>query len=203
MKTKEIIKNTAHRPWKMPSKKWLFYQEWNDVIFLHWKIDVNFLKKFVPDDLEIDLIENEAWVSIVPFTMQNVRFRNLPSFKPISDFHEVNIRTYVKYNNHAGVYFLSIEAGKAISAFLARNSSYLPYRYSRMKRTHSSFEVRNEKQNDFLSIEFEIDELVGVKNEHDLWLSERYTLFQDHDNQIHEYEVHHIEWPIHQINDGE
>ena len=39
MKIQEILIHKQHRPWKMPSENWSFYQEWNNAIFLHWQGD--------------------------------------------------------------------------------------------------------------------------------------------------------------------
>jgi uncharacterized protein YqjF (DUF2071 family) len=85
------------------------------------------LREFVPTDLEIDLFSGKPWVSVVAFTMNNIRPRYLPPFPPISDFHEINIRTYVTKNNKSGVYFLSIEASKKTSSMVSRLVSRLPY----------------------------------------------------------------------------
>lgn len=112
MTIKEIVNTTEHRPWKMPTESWKFYQEWNNALFLHWLVELSELKKFVPNELEIDLFDGKPWVSVVAFTMEKIRPKNLPSFSPISDFDEINIRTYVKSNNKTGVYFLSIEGDK-------------------------------------------------------------------------------------------
>lgn len=64
MKIKKILEQNAHRPWEIPKDKWRYYQEWNDAIFLHWQVDLKELRKFVPKELEIDLFEGKAWVSI-------------------------------------------------------------------------------------------------------------------------------------------
>ena len=125
MTIKEILNTTEHRPWKLPADSWKFYQEWNDVIFLHYEVDISELKKFVPKELEIDLFKGKPWVSVVAFTMQKIRPKNLPYFPPISDFDEINIRTYVKSNNKTGVYFLSIEGGKFLSCKVAKRISEL------------------------------------------------------------------------------
>lgn len=101
----EILKSTEHRPWKLPNGTWKFYQEWNNAIFLHWQVNLNELRKFVPEQLEIDLFENKPWISLVAFNMENIRPKNMPAFSPISNFHEINIRTYVKFGNKSGVYF--------------------------------------------------------------------------------------------------
>ncbi|WP_237151154.1 DUF2071 domain-containing protein [Pontibacter actiniarum] len=89
-------------------------------------MDYDELVKLVPDDLEIDLFKGKPWVSLVAFTMEKIRSRNLPYFSPVSNFDEINIRTYVKYNNKAGVYFRSIEGGAKISCQVAKSLSELP-----------------------------------------------------------------------------
>ena len=129
MKIKEILNTQNHRSWKMPDEGWKYYQEWNNAIFLHWQVDLEELKKFVPKELEIDLFDGKAWVSLVAFSMEKIRHKNLPYFPPISDFEEINIRTYIKSKRKTGVYFLSIEGGKTISCKLAKAMSELPYRY--------------------------------------------------------------------------
>ena len=95
MRIPEILNTNEHRPWGMPTEKWRFYQEWNNAIFLHWQVELSELKKFVPKELEIDLFDGKPWVSVVAFTMEKIRPKNLPSFPPISNFHFINIRTYV------------------------------------------------------------------------------------------------------------
>ena len=196
----EILNTTEHRPWKIPTENWKFYQEWNNAIFLHWQVELNELKKFVPKELEIDLFEGKPWISLVAFTMEKIRPKNLPSFPPISDFHEINIRTYVKSNNKTGVYFLSIECGKLISCKIAKGISELPYRYSNIKRAKNSYYSENSEFNDQLNIEFTIGKEISEKAELDKWLTERYALFQDSEKSINEFEIHHLEWPINEID---
>ena len=99
MTIKEILNSTAHRPWEIPKESWKYYQEWNRAIFLHWEVELSELQKWVPKELEIDLFEGKAWVSVVAFTMEKIRPKNLPPFSLISNFEEINIRTYVKSNN--------------------------------------------------------------------------------------------------------
>ncbi len=196
MKSKEILNTTDHRPWPIPNKNWKFYQEWNDAIFLHWQVDLSELQKFVPQELEIDVFDGNPWVSVVAFTMENIRPKHLPPFPPISNFHEINIRTYVKSNNKTGVYFLSIEGGTNLSCIIAKALSELPYRFSKMKRTKNQYTSRNSKLDDILNIEFTIGKKVEEKKSIDKWLTERYALFQDSKNHINEFEIHHLEWPI-------
>ncbi len=184
----------------MPTGSWKFYQEWNKAIFLHYQVDLIELKKFVPDELEIDLFEGKPWISVVAFTMERIRPKNLPSFSPISDFDEINIRTYVRSNNKTGVYFLSIEGGKKLACKVAKGISELPYRFSEIKRTHKKYQSKNFKFNDSLDIEFTIGSKLKEKTELDKWLTERYALFQDTNDSINEFEIHHLEWSIDEID---
>ena len=192
---KKILEQNAHRPWEMPKNNWRFYQEWNDAIFLHWQVDLEELKKFVPKELEIDLFEGKPWVSVVAFAMEEIRPRFLPAFAPISNFFEINIRTYVKTKSKTGVYFLSMEGGKDLSCKVAKMISELPYRYSSIQREMEYYRSSNSEFGDTLDIKFKIGPTIQ-KTEIDLWLTERYALFQDSKNYINEYEIHHQEWPI-------
>lgn len=163
MTIREILNTTNHRPWKIPNENWKFYQEWNNAIFLHWQVELSELKKFVPKELEIDLFDGKPWISVVAFTMEKIRPKNLPAFPPISDFDEINIRTYVKSNNKTGVYFLSIEGGKSLSCIVAKGMSELPYRFSKIKRTENQYESNNSIFNVKLNIQFEIGKVANRK----------------------------------------
>lgn len=199
MKIKEILNSTKHRAWNIPSKNWKYYQEWNNVIFLHYQVEIEELKKYVPIELEIDKFENKSWVSVVAFTMEKIRPKMFPSFSPISNFNEINIRTYVRNNHKTGVYFLSIEGGKLLPCKIAKQISELPYRYSKIKRAKNQYESYNSEFNDKLEIEYIIGNEIKQKSELDKWLTERYALFQDANNSINEFDIHHLEWPISEI----
>lgn len=191
----ELLHATAHRPWPLPPGHWRFYQEWNRALFLHWAVDLRELRPLVPPELEIDLFEGAPWVSLVSFTMERMRPRGWPSFPPISDFHEINIRTYVRSEGRAGVHFLSIEGGKRGSCWIARAVSGLPHRYSRITRTAGADEARNGHHGDTLRIRYQAGSSMTEKRPLDRWLTERYALFQDTDRAINGFEIHHLEWP--------
>lgn len=199
MNIKEILNTSGHRTWEMPSKSWRFYQEWNNAIFLHWQVELSELEKFVPKELEIDLFEGKPWVSVVAFTMEKIRLKNLPSFPPISDFDEINVRTYIKSKNKTGVYFLSIEGGTKLSCEISKGISELPYRFSTIKRTAKQYKSYNSEFKDSLDIEFVVGKEIKQKTLLDTWLTERYLLFQDTEKYINEFEIHHLEWPISEI----
>ena len=200
MKNQDILAATEHRPWPLPSGPWRYYQEWNRALFLHWPVDDGLLRILVPAMLDIDLQEGQPWVSLVAFDMENIRPRILPAFPPISDFHEINIRTYVRHKDKSGVYFLSIEGGKRISCGIAKSLSGLPYRYSQMSRQENTYRSTNASYGDRFQAEYTIGAPIVQKNALDRFLTERYALFQDHGQTLDCFEIHHIEWPAFQLD---
>src|SRR5690606_29458642 len=108
---KDILKQTDHRSTEIPQTPYSFYQEWNRALFFHWKVDAESLLPFIPEGLEIDLFNNAAYISLVAFTMEEIRPKGFPALSFISNFNEINLRTYVIKDGKPGVYFLNIEAG--------------------------------------------------------------------------------------------
>lgn len=198
MKLDQILKEVDHRPFPMPNGKWKYYQEWNKAVFLHWRVSPELLRKHLPDELEIDLIANEAWVSVVAFNMNGIRLRNAPSFPPISNFPEINIRTYVLHKGIPGVSFLSIEAGKSLSSSISRWMSGLPYRYSKMKRTKGHLQSFNGVYQDSFDLRYQVHQGTKVSTL-DRWLTERYALFQEINGKIRGFQIHHPVWPLREL----
>ncbi len=195
----EVLSKTDHRPWALPKKGWRFYQEWNDAIFLHWRVDGDALRKLVPASLQIDGYDRQAWVSIVAFDMHRIRPRYVSAFPPISNFHEINIRTYVSHRDRPGVYFLSIEGGKRISCAIAEALSGLPYRYAKMNRQDRAFVVENTRTGTRMDIRYTTGQAITDPGPLDRWLTERYALFLDTARGIESFETHHVPWPLFEL----
>ena len=199
MKTSEILQYNNHRPFNCPAKPWTIYQEWNKAIFLHWEVDAEVIQAMLPKALDVDTINGKAWVSIVAFDMNNVKLRHLPKPPYISDFQEINIRTYVVCKGKPSVYFFSMEANNKLSCKLIKQISKFPYRFSEMNRSETSYTSKNDNLKESFKVEYTLDDALVVKDETDLWLTERYAVFQDYKNKIIEYDVHHIPWPMQNI----
>lgn len=200
MKSDQILKQIHHRSFEYPKRRWRFYQEWNKTIFLHWKVEPELIKPLLPKHIDLDTINGKTWVSLVAFDMNNIGLKNLPKPPYISDFQEINIRVYIVCNGKPSVYFLSMEGSKRSSCFVLKMASKFPYRYSKMKRTDSIYQSQNDEFNDSFDIEYEIKDEPIKKDKTDLWLTERYAVFQDYKNYVFEYDVHHIEWPTQKIS---
>ena len=197
---KEILTHTAHRPWKYPKRVFSYYQEWNRALFFHWKVDAAALQNQLPENLTVNLFEGEAWVSLVAFTMEKIRPRLLPAVSFLSDFDEINLRTYVVKDGKPGVYFLNIEAGKKLSADVARILSGLPYEFSMMRRNNKDFyESKCDKKDFHFKARYRIGKIVSEKSDLDLFLTERYCLYVDSKNKLYRYETHHFPWELNKL----
>ena len=110
------------------------YQRWDDLLFLHWSYDPLAIQRTLPRGLTVDTFEGKAYIGIVPFFMRDVRPSFCPRLPGISDFLELNVRTYV-YDEHGvpGVWFYSLDANQWLAVRAARRFFCLPYFDSKMK----------------------------------------------------------------------
>ena len=135
-----ILDETAHRPWPMPTGPWLMRQTWNDLLFAHWPVERAALRPLVPARFEIDLFDGQAWVAVVPFSMTDVAPRLVPPLPWVSAFPELNVRTYVSVDDKPGIYFFSLDAGNPVAVGAARTLLNLPY-YSAVMRVDTAGEM--------------------------------------------------------------
>ena len=118
------------------------YQEWKDLLFFHWEYPVHVIQETLPDGLLVDTYEEKAYLSVVAFTMKGLRPRGLPGVGTISNFLELNLRTYVKdRHGRAGVWFYSLDANSPISVEIARRFFHLPYEHACMEKNQTRDEL--------------------------------------------------------------
>ena len=196
----DIFNDTSHRPFALPAGGWTYYQEWNDALFLHWKIPFGNLRRVVPRNFTIDTINGDCYVSLVAFTMLKIRPRYFPSISFVSNFNEINLRTYIINDNKPGVYFLNIEGAKSLSVFASKFLSGLPYEKAVIKRTDKAYTSRNIKKSFHLDTEFIVKEKFQRKSNLDKWLTERYCLYLDTKGKCYRYDIHHKEWQIKKVD---
>ena len=118
----------------------LFYADWLRVLFIHFEVDVGDLQREVP--FPLDLHEGRAYVSLVAFTMRDMRPRvggrlGVLLFKPIATHNFLNVRTYVRDNNETGIHFLAERLDNPISRLLGPPFFGLPYRFGRLDYQHN------------------------------------------------------------------
>src|SRR5699024_3883131 len=92
----EILNHTEHREYPMPDGPWGMTQRWDYLLFMHLPVSNNILAPYIPKGLVLDTFEGSAWISILPFKINNMHFRDLPPIPFVHSLLELNVRTYVK-----------------------------------------------------------------------------------------------------------
>jgi hypothetical protein len=115
------------------------YQQWRDLLFLHWEYPAAAIQATLPEGLFVDTFGGKAYLGIVPFFMRNIRPRFLPAVPGISNFMELNLRTYVYDRSGVpGVWFYSLDANQWLAVNIARRFFHLPYQHARMKSSRTT-----------------------------------------------------------------
>jgi uncharacterized protein len=127
LRPEKILSRTEHRPYPVPTGPWALFMSWHDLLFMHWPVPENALRPWIPPTLVLDTFDGSAWLGLTPFYMSGVRPRFLPSVPPLSNFPELNLRTYVTAEGKPGIWFFSLDAGNAVAVRLARATFSLPY----------------------------------------------------------------------------
>lgn len=117
----------VHRPYPPPDPPHVMRQTWHELLFMHWRVPVEMLRRHIPPALPVDTFDGSAWIGVVPFRMSGVRLRFLPALPWLSAFPELNVRTYVTLDGRPGVWFFSLDAGNPVAVWIARAWFKLPY----------------------------------------------------------------------------
>ena len=128
--TLEMRLKVRERP---PHRTPVLYEKWHDLLFLHWEYDSQTIQRTLPKVLYVDTFEQKAYLGVVPFVMRDVRSRWFPSILSVSNFQEINARTYVyDHNGTPGVWFYSLDANHSFAVKMARLFFNLPYFHASM-----------------------------------------------------------------------
>ncbi|MCC7449426.1 MAG: DUF2071 domain-containing protein [Anaerolineae bacterium] len=206
MSLTSILQQTEHRPWPLPKGPWVMTQTWADLLFAHWPIDPDELRRVLPAPLTLDTYEGQAWIGIVPFNITAFRPRWLPSIPRMTTFPEVNVRTYVMVGDKPGVYFFSLDAANWPAVIGARLWFHLPYVFAQMSVSHNvDWVVYDSIRKDPSAPPGEFHARYIINGNLNYappgslphWLTERYCLYAvSPRQQVIRGEIHHARWPL-------
>ena len=195
---------TAHRPWPMPQGAWRLRQRWSRLLFAHWPMRPADVQAKLPDGLRIDTLDGAAWLGVVPFMMDRVRFRTVGEHAfgvpSATAFPELNLRTYVVGpDGRAGVYFFSLDAGSLLAVAGARVAFGLPYLWAAMQERVEDGVVHYRSRRLLgppARFAASFRSLGRAAPEDDLrrFLTERYALFTRRFGRVQIGEIHHRPW---------
>jgi uncharacterized protein YqjF (DUF2071 family) len=181
-------------------------QTWHDLLFAHWALPPETLRPLIPQPLQLDLRDAQAWVGVTPFVISGLRLRGTPPLPWLSRFPELNVRTYVEYDGRPGIYFFSLDAARLSAVVAARRAYRLPYFHAAMSARREGEAVRYESRRiDASGPPAELrtsyrptgPPLPIDDGSLERWLAERYCLYVvDERGRALRGEIHHSPWPL-------
>jgi uncharacterized protein YqjF (DUF2071 family) len=193
-------------PRERPAGRPAGFQRWQQLLFLHWELDPAVVAAALPRGLELDTFEGRALVGVVPFTMRDVSPWWSPSVPGVSNFHELNVRTYALCNGRPGVWFFSLDAAATLAVTIARTRWRLPYFRARMQLEAHDGTVHYRSQRLWpgpkpatLDARYRVGKPLALPEPGSLehFLVERYLLFvEDGRGGLRSGTVHHRPYPL-------
>lgn len=200
------LTDTPHRPWPAPPEPWVLAMRWHDLLFMHWPVPPVALRPYIPAALELETFDGWAWLGVVPFRMANTRPRLLPAIPWLSDFPELNVRTYVTIGGKPGVWFFSLDAANPVAVEGARDVFHLNYYRARMECAREGEDVhyRSERRHRgappaAFTARYRPTGPVyrSAPGTLEHWLTERYCLYAaNRRGEVWRGEIHHAQWPL-------
>lgn len=192
-----------------PRRAFVMHQRWYRLLFLHWPCDPATIQPHLPPGLEVDTFGGQAYIGLVPFSMSGVRPRFLPAVPWLSNFHEVNVRTYVHHaGRDPGVWFFSLDAARLLAVWAARAGFHLPYFHAaidvdaRLGGDNETFveyhSRRRGARGAVLSVVYRAlgRPAAAVPGTLEHFLIERYILYAHSRGRLYLGRVHHAPYPV-------
>ena len=185
--------------------------KWENIIMANYKVPINVLHEYLPNGVELDLFEENAYVSLVGFMFKDSKLFNIPILK-FGTFEEINLRFYVKrtVGNEIkrGVVFVSETVPYKSVAWLA-NKLYREH-YTVVKTKHT-WNIDSEKKyinynwcidNEWqrIYVEANYNALVMKENSFEEFIFEHYygyTKINEHLTE--EYKINHPRWSLNSV----
>ena len=198
------LEHLGHRPWPLPARGWVMGQSWEDLLFAHWRVPAEELRKHIPYQLEIEEHDGSAWIGVVPFRITGLRARGTVPLPYLSSFLELNVRTCVRAEDKPGIWFFSLDASSRLAVEAARRTYRLPYFHARMSAQRSgewtAYEcARLSEAGRVFSGRYRPTGPVVMAEPGSLewFLTERYCLYTtDPQGNLARAEIHHDLWPL-------
>ena len=178
-------------------------QGWSDLASVHWRYEAADVARLLPHGLEVDTFDGSAWVGLLPFSMQGIGVPGLPGVPYLGSFPEVNVRTYVRRNGIAGVWFFSLDVNRLVPALVARVAYRLPYCWGRVTHRRDGDLVSTVVQRRWpdrgqqTKLTVEIGDAITEPSDLDVFVSARWRLYSaGRADRLRMAPVDHEPWPL-------
>jgi uncharacterized protein len=181
------------------------FMGWRHVLFANWPISPELVEPHLPEHLTLDTNDGQAWLSVVPFTNVDVRPRVFPAGTGVP-LPELNLRTYVTFDEEPGVYFFSLDADGIVGVVGARLFHHLPYYYANINLTEENGRLRftcRRRHPGARSVAFKAtygpdgDRSDAKSGTLAYFLTERYRYYTEaSDGSVRYADIQHEPWPL-------
>jgi uncharacterized protein YqjF (DUF2071 family) len=189
-----------------PAGKAAMYHTWRHLLFAHWRVEPERIQRTLPAGLSVDTFDGAAYIGVVPFFMRNIRPWWSPRLPWLSDFLELNVRTYVHdASGTPGVWFYSLDCNQPVTVWGARTFYSLPYRHARMsaaeptaaRRTiEYSSRLKDRERGAKVAYTLADDVRTADPGTLEFFLAERYLMFAIRRRRILSGRVFHRPYPL-------
>ncbi|WP_260855848.1 YqjF family protein [Curtobacterium sp. 9128] len=195
----------------LPGRPWIA-QDWRDVVFVHWRVDVSAVAPLLPagtrpDTLGLDGTDDgvTTWVGLIAFSFEDTRFPPLAVPDALGTFVELNVRVYtVDERGRRGVVFLSLDAGRLAPTVGARVLTGLPYHWARAERRVGDDRVAYAMRRHGTQLRSVLDVRVGEAVEEpgalDTFLTARWGMHVRRGGVTRFWPNEHEAWPLHRAS---
>jgi uncharacterized protein YqjF (DUF2071 family) len=182
----------------------LLTMQWHDLLFAHWPIEPDILRRHVPAGLELETFDGVAWLGVIPFGNARLHPLGLPLPGRAIAFGEVNVRTYVHGPDGApAVWFFSLDGDTRLGAPAARAIYGINYRWARV-RLHlshggaASLSMRRDgRRPAAVDVRYRPTGPVTATTPFDAFLTDRLVMFGRRGSSLRRAEVRHGAWRLH------
>ena len=195
------LQDIEHRPWPVPKRPWVMGQTWVDLLFAHYRVQVDALEPLVPDGLVAQSHSGSGWLGVTPFVVTGLRARGLLPLPFASTFRELNVRTYVTHDEKPGIWFFSLDASSQLAVEAARRLYRLPYSRAEIAVRRRGDEILydcSRGAGKAFSAAYRPDGSVfkAQRDSLESFLTERYCLYAQHEGELYRADIHHRPWPL-------
>jgi uncharacterized protein YqjF (DUF2071 family) len=194
-----VLQDAAHRPWPPPGDPWLEAQTRLDVLFAHWRVELDDAARLLPPELTLDTYAGEAWLGMVACRLAHVRLRGLPPM-PLLTFGQLEVRTYVTLDDRPGVWLCSVDASNPLLLEAAKRVHRLPAYRARTSLGRDGPTRSWETRRDGLSFSARYrpagDDFTAGPGSLEHFLTERYCIYTADGGRLYRAELHHPPWRL-------
>ncbi len=180
------------------------HQNWGRLLFIHWPVNKDQLRPFIPAELALDTFEGSAWITLTPFTIWDGHL--FPPFAlrlpGLSSMHELNLRTYVRYEGMPGVWFFSLDTNSWLATVGARTFFHLPYYRAMIEvkqdAAHIDYKLKRIRDRAYFEASWNVEAKMpqSVEGSREYFLTERYCLYSRTHDKLYRARIHHQPWPL-------